>query len=459
MSRTDKVHALLTRMLVLLLVLFMLLIGLRFGTRFLLINHLGMDNAFTRLVMWDNHQLARPGLLQDNAQTSQNWWERYPFTVPTGQSTRLAGFLAWIDPLQDYIKRAWSKVANTVELYTNEHLMFRQYIAESANHYDRLIGWNLAGYTEYNNVVELGNGYLTTFSGWFDIRENADAVADFKTYLDGRGIPLMFVQLPNKISRLQEGFNDFVDYYNDNANRLVHTMREKGIFVLDLRDNVEAQGLNHQSLFFNTDHHWLPQTGLWATGEISKTLNEHFGYQINLERLQPENYEYTLYEDYFLGSLGKKVTLARAKPDDFSLIYPKFPVDLHLRIPAINLDATGNFDIMYDTSILAEKDYYHTDPYGVYLRTTKIMHALVQMDNNMIPPEGKRMLLIGDSFSYTILPFLSLGLDAVDFLDLRVFDGSLRGFLEEGDYDMVVLCYSSLFKVEYDSHTSMYDFR
>lgn len=250
MSRTDKVHALLTRLLVLLLVLFMLLIGLRFGTRFLLINHLGMDNAFTRLVMWDNHQLARPGLLQDNAQTSQNWWERYPFTVPTGQSTRLAGFLSWIDPLQDYIKRAWGKVANTVEFYTNEHLMFRQYIAESANQYDKLIGWNLAGYTEYNNVVEMGNGYLTTFSNWFDVRENAEAVADFKTYLDGRGIPLMFVQLPNKISRLQEGFNNFVDYYNNNANRLVQTMREKGVSVLDLRDNVEAQRLNHQALFF-----------------------------------------------------------------------------------------------------------------------------------------------------------------------------------------------------------------
>lgn len=443
----------------LVLVLFMLLVGIRFGTRSILIERMGMDNAFTRLVMWDNHQLAKPGPMPDANQATMEWWERYPFTVPSGQNTRWEDHLKWLKNLQEKIKRVSADVANTVELYTNEHLMFRQGMTETANHYNRLIGWNLAGYSEYNNVIDLHGGYLTTFNGWLDVRENVSAVADFHGYLKEQGIPLLFVQLPNKISRMQEGFNDFVDYYNDNANRLVAGMKEKGVSVFDLRDNVEAQGLNHQALFFNTDHHWLPQTGLWAAGEIAQILNRDFGYTIDTKRFQPDQYDYTLYEDFFLGTLGKKVTLARAKPDDFTLIHPKFPVDLHLQIPSIPLDLTGDFDIIYDMSPLQEKDYYHTDPYGAYLYSTTGMPAIIQMDNNLIPPEGKRMLLIGDSFSYTILPFLSLGLDAVDFLDLRVFDGSLRGFLEEGDYDMVVLCYSSLFKVEYDSHTSMYDFR
>ena len=459
MNRIDRIHALLTRLMMLILVLFMALTGIRFGTRALLIDRLGMDNAFTRLVMWDNQQLAVPGSLPDPSQATPEWWERYPFTVPTGQNSPFAKQLQWMHTLQERIKKLSGKAATMVELYTNEHLMFRQTMMEGANHYNRLMGWNLAGYAEYNNVIDLRGGYLTTFNSWFDVSENAAAVADFEQYLQSKEIPLLFVQLPNKISRLQEGFNGFVDYYNDNANRLVSGMRDKGVPVLDLREQVEKQGLNHEDLFFNTDHHWLPQTGLWAAGEISRELNENYGYAIDLSLLDPENYNYTLYEDFFLGTLGKKVTLARAKPDDFTLMHPKFPTKLHLQIPSFQLDLTGDFDIIYDKAPLKQKDYYHSDPYGAYLHSTSGMPAIVNLDNLLMPAEGKRVLVLGDSFSYTIVPFLGLGLEGVDFLDLRVFNGSLKGYLEENNYDLVVLSYSSLYKVEYDSHSSMYDFR
>ncbi len=459
MSRINKIHAFLTRLMMLILVIFMLLVGIRFGTRALLIDRLGMDNAFTRLVMWDNHQLAKPGPLPDATQATPEWWERYPFTVHAGQGTRWAKQLEWMHTLQERIKQQSAKIATIVELYTNEHLMFRQVMSEGANHYNRLIGWNLAGYSEYNNVIDLRGGYLTTFNSWFDVSGNVSAVADFQASLREKNIPLLFVQLPNKISRLQEGFNGFVDYYNDNANRLVTGMREKGVPVLDLREQVEEQGLNHEALFFNTDHHWLPQTGLWAAGEIAQKLNSDYGYAIDLSLFQKENYNYTVYEDFFLGTLGKKVTLARAKPDDFTTIHPKFATQLHLQIPSFGLDLTGDFDIIYDKSPLEEKDYYHTDPYGAYLYSTIGMPAIVNLDNLLMSSEGKRILLLGDSFSYTVVPFLGLGLEGIDYLDLRVFDGSLQGYLEENKYDMVVLCYSSLYKVEYESHSSMYDFR
>lgn len=459
MSRINKIHAFLTRLMMLILVIFMLLVGIRFGTRALLIDRLGMDNAFTRLVMWDNHQLAKPGPLPDATQATPEWWERYPFTVPSGQSTRWARQLERIHTLQKRIKKLSAKIATTVELYTNEHLMFRQVMTEGANHYNRIINWNLAGYSEYNNVIDLRGGYLTTFNSWFDVNENVSAVAGFQASLREKDIPLLFVQLPNKISRLQEGFNDFVDYYNDNANRLVTGMREKGVPVLDLREQVEEQGLNHEALFFNTDHHWLPQTGLWAAGEIVQKLNSDYGYAIDLSIFQPENYNYTVYEEFFLGSLGKKITLARAKPDDITIIHPLFPVDIHLRIPAIGLDKTGDFDIIYDKSQLEEKDYYHANPYGAYLYSAHKIHAMYQLRNNLMPQEGNKVLLIGDSFSSCMVPFLVLGMEAIDFVDLRAFDGSLQSLIEQENYELVIVCYSSLFPVEYKTHKSMYDFR
>ncbi len=460
MNTIEKGHALLARLLMLVLVVFMLLIGLRFGTRYILINRLGMNNAFTRLVMWEDRRLSIPGPIGDERAEVTDWDERYPFSVPAAQTTRWAHRFRWIDELQGWMKSRVGRISTAIDLYANQHLMFRQPIVESANRYERLIGWNLAGYSEYNNVVDLGEGYLTTFNGRIDVDGNAAAIGDLRGFLDSRGIPLLFVQLPNKISRQDGGFNDVVDFYNDNANRLVEGIRSRGVSALDLRDHAEQQyPETYHALFFNSDHHWLPQTGLWAAGEIAQVLNGSFGYAIDLAVLKPENYTQTVYEDWFLGSLGKKVTLARAKPDDLVTLHPIFPVELRLQIESLGLDATGGFDIIYDQSQLEYKDYYNQNTYGAYLYSAYSTHAFIRLENNLLPKQGKRMLLLGDSFSSTLAPFLSLGLEALDFVDLRSFNGSLQALVDWGGYDMVVVAYSSMFPVEYDSHKSMYDFR
>lgn len=455
----DKWHNVLVKLLIAVLIVFMLLIGLRFGTRYVLVNRMGMNNAFTRAVMWDDRRLAMPGPIFEEISETHDWDERYPFSVPAAQSTRWAHRFAWIDEWQGRIKRAAGRLSSVVELYANDHLMFRQPITEAANRYEQAIGWNLAGYTEYNNVVDLGGGYLTTFNAKFDVGGNVSAVADLRDYLDASGMPLLFVQLPNKVNRQESWFNDVVDYYNENADDLVTGMRDQGIGVLDLREVAESQGLNYRALFFKSDHHWLPQTGLWATREIAQVMNDSYGFSIDTNLYNPDQYRYEKYQDWFLGSLGKKVTLARVRPDDFTVIYPNFPVDLGLQIPTMDLEQRGEFDVIYDHSVLNDRDYYHQNTYGAYLYSAHTTHALVRLENHLMEREKGRVLLIGDSFSSTVAPFLSFGISEVDFLDLRMFTGSLRSFIEQGGYDMVVVAYSSLYQVEYDSHKSMYDFR
>lgn len=459
MQPIEKANFFIARFLMFILAIFMVLITMRLGTRYILINRLGMDNSITRIIMWDDRLLSKQDQTAADAIVTTDWQERYPFSLPSGQVTRWAEHFKWIDRWQNRIKYYSAKLTSTVELYANQHLMFRQPIVENANRYNRLIGWNLAGYSEYNNVVKLNDDYLTTFTAWMDVSDNINAVADFRNYLNDINIPLLFIQLPNKISRTGEEFSEIMDHYNENADRLVSGIRANGGNVLDLRDNVEQQQLNHQTLFFNSDHHWLPQTALWAAGEISTVLNQNFGYQIDTTLFQPDKYTYTVYEDWFLGSMGKKVTLSQSKPDDLSVIHPNFPVELHLNIPTLGLDKTGDFDIIYDKTQLAERDYYHMNPYGAYLYSAHQTHAMHHLRNNLMPQKGDKILLLGDSFSNPMAPFLALGVEAIDFVDLRSFDGSIRALIEQEGYHMVIVCYSSMFPVEYESHKNMYDFR
>lgn len=459
MNTIEKGHALLARLLMLVLVVFMLLIGLRFGTRYILINRLGMDNAFTRLVMWDNWGLSQPGRVGGEVIEVTDWEERYPFSVPAAQATRWAHRFRWIDELQGWMKNRVGRVSAVIDLYANQHLMFRRHIVENANRYEQLIGWNLAGYSEYNNVVDYGEHYLTTFSSWVNVNGNVAAVGDLHDLLNSQGIPLLFVQLPNKISRQDGSFNDVVDFYNDNANRLVEGIRGRGAQALDLRDNAEEQYQeNYHALFFNTDHHWLPQTGLWAAGEIARVLNESFGYEIDLDLMKPDHFLYTVYKDWFLGSLGKKLTLARAVPDDFTLLTPNYPVDWTLHIPFIGLNERGGFNIIYDMSMVEPKDLYNKDPYGAYMHSGVDNGGFIQIRNHLVP-ERDRVLLISDSFSNAMLPFLALGVQSIDNVDLRHWEGSLQELIARNKYTMVVIAYSSLFEIELNSGKSMYDFR
>lgn len=433
-----RLQHMLTRLLMLALVGFMVLTLTRLFTSQVLVQGLGMNNGFTRFV------LKGEPLTVTHAQEAPEGGQQEPLTL-----TRLA----------DNYNRGVRAVTAAVEEYATEKLVWRKTIVEGAAYYEQAVGWNLASYEEYNNVIDLGHGYLTNFSNWFDVTDNVRAVVDFKSYLDAQGLPMLFVQYPNKVSSMDQQIDGVVDMYNNNASRLLAGMQAAGLHTLDLRPLAESQFADYRALFYNTDHHWRAETGLWAAGQIAQALERDFGFAANPQQLDPGNFQFTLYQKWFLGTLGKKATLARAVPDDFVLIHPRFATNLHLEIPSIGLDSNGDFDIIYDKSQLGqEPDYYGQNPYGAYLHTVDDTHDFVRL-HNLDNPQGPRVLLIGDSFSAVVAPFLSLSASRLDYVDLRQLNDSIRDVVIYQGYDMVVIAYSSLFQVEYITGMSMYDFR
>ncbi len=441
-----KLHALLIGIIILVLVLFMLSIGLRLFTRAILVDRMGMNNAFTRLVLDDETKPHHADLGE-------------AITPPEQVSIPQSGLLGSIDNLKYVYISMTRQLIEKTNYFANQQLVFRRPIVEAANGYDKFINWNLAGYSEYNNVIDMGEGYLTTFMNWVNIWDNVAAVAEFKQYLDSQGAPLLFVQIPNKISRKDTKFNNVVDFYNVNADELIGGLKDHGIRTLDLRDSAEEQQIDYRSMFYNTDHHWRVEAGLWAAGQIGEELNRGFGFDIDPAVFNPDNYAVELFPSSFLGSLGKKVTLARAAPDDFALLRPKFDVSLTLQIPAIGLDTTGGFDIIYDYAQLEIEDLYERELYGMHLHSAAVQHGFIRMVNKLVKEGRPKVLMLGDSFNYVLTPYLALEFGQLDLVDLRHYKPALRDLIETEGYDMVIIAYSSLFQVEYSSGFSMYDFR
>jgi hypothetical protein len=214
---------------------------------------------------------------------------------------------------------------------------------------------------------------------------------------------------------------------------------EYGIPCIDLEERLHTENMDHHASFYLTDHHWKAETGLWAAGVIAGYLNGRNGFSIDAGLFSPEQYRREVYENAFLGSRGRELTLKRVKPENISLLYPRFPVDISFSAPGRNIDKRGPFDVMYNYHQLAGTGYYSRSAYRAYLYG---INPLVVIRNNLAPPGGgKKILFIVDSYAHVLLPFFALGVAAVEALDLREFTGSVKTYVEQSRPDLVVVMY------------------
>jgi hypothetical protein len=429
------------RLCVAVLVVFMGTIFLRFFTLNVLIEKLTMDNTFTRMVFFDKPNLE---MELDNlaVQVVIDWRSIYPFA---GRDTTRSATMA--DRLARLQQRIFD-IETKIEGYTKESLVNRIMFAEWAIQYERVAGWNFLN----GDVADIGDGYLSEVQAKHSAAANAGALAELYGFLQGLRINFLYVQAPYKIAP-DDAISGVRDFSNRNADDLLHTLSQRGVPYLDLRENIREEGLDHHDLFYKTDHHWKAETGVWASGILVNYLNKNHGFNFNPLLVNPVEYNYTLYKDWFLGSYGKKVTLTYAAAEDFVLLTPKFDTDFSLAIPELNLDVRGNYDILIDRSQIDIKDYYGSSPYEAYMYSNR---QLITVHNNLIQG-GKKLLLLKDSFAEVVSPFLSAGIEELHILDLRNFNGSLKSYIEKNRPDIVIVLYNP--SVLDNEHKPLFDFR
>lgn len=91
---------------------------------------------------------------------------------------------------------------------------------------------------------------------------------------------------------------------------------------------------------------------------------------------------------------------------------------------------------------LLEIHYYNKGPYHVYNYGDR---ALIRYENFSDVQEIMKIMLIHDSFSDCMAPFLALGVKNLESLDLRYFTGSLEAYIKGSRPDMVIVMYNAAF--------------
>lgn len=424
------------------MILFMGLISLRVVTR-LAVKRWGIRNEFTHMVFYGAEELEE----ETPPPPAIDWEALYPFEESKSETDAENKRETELEALKSLERRA-SALKTKVKSYCEGFLPGYYAFAELAKSYERLLHWS------NGDILELDDGYLSFREKRFDVSANANAAIELARFCADREIDFLYIQAPYKICRY-DTVSGIADFSNQNADALLEALNGAGVETYDFREAIHNENLNHHAMFYRTDHHWLAETGLWAAERILACLHERFGYDTDASVLKADLFRKEEYPSWFLGSIGKRATLALTKPDDFALLYPLCPTEIRFEIPSLGVDHTGDFSALYDMSQVETRDYYKKNPYAAYIYGDRALERI----ENKNADNDIQALFIHDSFGDCVTPFLSMGIRHTHSIDLRHFTGSLKRYIADTEPDIVIVLYNpSSIDENTSSHISTFYF-
>lgn len=291
-------------------------------------------------------------------------------------------------------------------------------------------------------VVRLDNDFLAFLPSIAEeetLSEMASSCAGLKAVAEECGSAFLYVTAPNKMSLSGGGDNAVCE----NIRALEAQLQAQGVPVLSLMDSMAEQGLTMEDCYFQTDHHWLPQTGLWAAGEILQALPD---WDYDPALTQQSQYGMQTYPDLFLGSEGKKVGryFTPLGLDDFTVLTPSFPTALTVTDRLGTRSGSFSETLLFENNLQFE-DIYLSTPYTTYTGGD----FPLQVIENQLREDGKTILVLRDSYAGVVTPFLALNAGQVHTIDVRYWKG-VDGAETVEDYvrlirpDAVVVMYAGV---------------
>lgn len=290
-------------------------------------------------------------------------------------------------------------------------------------------------------VVRMKNGKITFLDGHSDPAENAGRFNDFAAYNASLDIPTLYLTLPNKVNKYSSDMpTGSYGYANRHGDEFL-SLLDPAVDSLDLRETLQSAEHEYDYYFFNTDHHWTPEGAFVGFQAVADRLRGDYGFEIDPAVTDMGSYKRVTYEQYFLGSQGKRVGPLYAGVDDLTILLPVEETSGYTyTIPHKELVRSGSFEdafLFYEN--VERKDYYHLNPYVVYSGGDYPLSVA----ENKNDPSGRKILLIRQSFSCTLAPFLSRACSELDILDLRYYKESVRDYIKSTRPDLVIAAYGA----------------
>lgn len=298
-----------------------------------------------------------------------------------------------------------------------------------------------------NGRVTLKNGHLEQLYQEVPdpskIQEAADNIIDFHNTHIASGGDFLFVMVPSQISKYEDLLPPgYTDTGNETADAFLAMLENAEVPILDLREQMQIEGMSVTDHYYRTDHHWKPQTGFWAFQKIINKLSQMQAIEaMDAFYTDPANYVFETHQDAFLGSSGKRTGRFYAGLDDAILIRPSFETNICVTVPEADVELQGSYEkIAYrNLPVLnyQNPNFYRDNVYGLYgWGDTQITHW-----RNEHAPVQEKFLLIGESFGNIPFSLMSLCFSSCDEIDMRHFTDDFSRYYHSYNPETVIMLF------------------
>lgn len=305
------------------------------------------------------------------------------------------------------------------EEYLTDQFIFRNGWISLKTSVERLIGKRESKdiyFAEDDYLIEKHTGAFTTQIAERNITALADFVEKYEAQFGEGHMSVLIV--PNAVDILPDKLPPFAepgsgsDYLEQIAEGLPDNVWFDSASVL--REH------RLEEIYYRTDHHW-------------KTLAAFYVYQAWAARQGyaiPEltDYEVQTVTDCFEGTIQSKLGIS-TEGDTIELL-------LSVNEPAYTVyrNSTSKTESsLYDFAALETKDKY-----AVYFGGNEpFLQIKTEIEN------GRKILVIKDSYANCFIPFMLGEFQEIDILDLRYTNQKLSGVIAEGGYTDILILYNA----------------
>ncbi len=240
-------------------------------------------------------------------------------------------------------------------------------------------------------------------------------VSAFNTLAENAGIPVFFALIPTAA----EIWSDLLPEGAPNDSQLATIEQAYSAFSGKTADICSALASHRdEPIYYRTDHHWT-------------TLGAYYGYTALAEAMgfSPEDlssYRQNVVTEEFYGTTWSSSGFSWVAPDSISAYVEQGEAVITTFPQGAPVEGT-----LYDQSSLETVDKY------AYFYGGNTPLLTIRTGN-----AGPKLLILRDSYMDCLSPFLFPHFSEIHILDLRYYKSSLRSYLEQQNFDQLLVCYS-----------------
>jgi len=285
-----------------------------------------------------------------------------------------------------------------------------------------------------NNGVYFGQDGQTLFAQYTaPLEEDLTARVNYVNQLGKNlDIPVYFSLVPDKSYVWADRLPDNAPKVDDgSSNEKAKDLLSGDVTFIDL-----YAALSGEDVFYRTDHHWTTMGAQMGFLALSKGMGRS-GTALKDEPV--------LRSDSFYGTTWSSAGAGWVEPDSIYTLVPEGGENGQVTVTRYpeGKPIPGS---LYDLSKLEQKDKY-----SMFLGGNQPLCILQNLEGS-----GGKLLVVRDSYSDTLAPFLASDYQEVHLFDLRYNNMSLKQYVQDHQIDQVLVCYSAanfasdhnLFKLE-----------